>query len=187
MEPITDPGLLLKVTPPKLRKSLLVRERLRHIGAVDGDPAVIVVEAPSGYGKTSLIAQWRLDWLQGGAAVGWLNLDAGDSPITLLSGIALGLRRSLGRANFGTDAIAAVRRGVGTASALTSLLAEITEAVTRWCSCSTTASVSGTPRPWMSSTTCCTTCPPICEWRSGLDLQHAPRRWTCWGRDCCTG
>ena len=128
MEPITDPGLLLKVTPPKLRKSLLVRERLRHIGAVDGDPAVLVVEAPSGYGKTSLIAQWRLDWLQGGAAVGWLNLDAGDSPITLLSGIALGLRRCLGRADFGIDAIAAVRRGVGTASALTLLLAEITEA-----------------------------------------------------------
>jgi hypothetical protein len=35
MEAITDPGLLLKVTPPKLRKTLLVRERLRRIGATD--------------------------------------------------------------------------------------------------------------------------------------------------------
>ena len=128
MEAITDPGLLLKVTPPKLRKTLLVRERLRRIGAADDDMAVILVEAPAGYGKTSLIAQWRLDWLQGGAAVGWLNLDAGDSPVTLVSGIALGLRRSMGRASFGADAIEAVRRGAGTASALTSLLAEITEA-----------------------------------------------------------
>jgi LuxR family maltose regulon positive regulatory protein len=128
MEAITDPGLFLKVTPPKLRKTLLVRERLRRIGAADEDAAVLLVEAPAGYGKTSLIAQWRLDWLQSGAAVGWLNLDAGDPPITLVSGIALGLRRSMGRTNFGADAIEAVRRGAGATAALTLLLAEITEA-----------------------------------------------------------
>ena len=127
MEAITDPGLLLKVTPPKLRKTLLARDRLRRLGAADEDTAVILVEAPAGYGKTSLIAQWRLDWLQNGVAVGWLSLDSGDSPIMLVSGIALGLRRSLGRGSFGTDAIEAVRRGAGTAAALTSLLAEITE------------------------------------------------------------
>jgi LuxR family maltose regulon positive regulatory protein len=128
VEAITEPGLLLKVTPPKLRKTLLVRERLRRIGAADNDIGVILVEAPAGYGKTSLIAQWRLDWLQSGAAVGWLNLVAGDSPITLVSGIALGLRRGLGRMDFGSDAIEAGRRGAGTAAALTSLLAEIMEA-----------------------------------------------------------
>jgi LuxR family transcriptional regulator, maltose regulon positive regulatory protein len=127
LEPITDPGLLLKVTPPKLRKTLLLRDRLRRLGAADDDAAVILVEAPAGYGKTSLIAQWRLDWLQHGVAVGWLNLDAGDSPITLVSGIALGLRRSLGRGGFGADALGEVRRGAGTVAALTSLLAEITE------------------------------------------------------------
>jgi len=119
VEAITDPGLLLKITPPKLRKALLVRERLRWSGAADDDIAVILVEAPAGYGKTSLIAQWRLDWLQGGAAVGWLSLDAGDSPVTLVSGIALGLRRSVGQASFGSDAVEAVRRGAGSVSALT--------------------------------------------------------------------
>jgi LuxR family maltose regulon positive regulatory protein len=128
VEAITAPALVLKVTPPKLRRTLLVRERLRRVGTTGDDTAVILVEAPAGYGKTSLIAQWRLDWLQEGAAVGWLSLDAGDSPITLVSGIALGLRRSMGRADFGSDAIEAVRRGTGTAWALTSLLAEITEA-----------------------------------------------------------
>jgi len=127
VEAISDPGLLLKITPPKLRKSLLVRDRLRRIGESGDETGVLLVEAPAGYGKTSLIAQWRLDWLQSGAAVGWLNLDAGDSPITLVRGIALGLRRSLGRGTFGTEATEAVRRGAGTAAALTSLLAEITE------------------------------------------------------------
>ena len=57
MEAITDPGLLLKITPPKLRKTLLVRDRLRRLGAADDDTTVILVEAPAGYGKTSLIAQ----------------------------------------------------------------------------------------------------------------------------------
>ena len=128
MDAISDPGLVLKITPPKLRKSLLVRERLRRLGASRDDVAVILVEAPAGYGKTSLLAHWRLDWLQDGAVVAWLNLDAGDSPITLVSGIALGLRRSMARSNFGIDAIEAVRRGARTATALTSLLAEITEA-----------------------------------------------------------
>jgi len=127
VEAITDPGLLLKITPPKLRKALLVRERLRWSGTADDDVAVILVEAPAGYGKTSLIAQWRLDWLQGGAAVGWLSLDAGDSPVTLVSGIALGLRRSIGRGDFGNEAIQAARRGSGSLSALTTLLAEITD------------------------------------------------------------
>jgi LuxR family maltose regulon positive regulatory protein len=40
----------------------------------------------------------------------------------------LGLRRGRGQATFGTDAIEAVRRGSGTSLALTSLLAEITDA-----------------------------------------------------------
>jgi LuxR family maltose regulon positive regulatory protein len=128
MDAVPDPGLLLKITPPKLRKGLLLRERLRRIGASGDDTAVLLVEAPAGYGKTSLLAQWRLDWLQGGAAVAWLNLDAGDSANTLVSGIALGMRRSLWRPLFGTEAVEAVRRGAGTAAAITSLLAEITEA-----------------------------------------------------------
>lgn len=128
MDAISDPGLLLKITPPKLRKSLLVRERLRRFGASSNDAAVLLIEAPAGYGKTSLLAQWRLDWLQEGGAVAWLNLDVGDSAIALVSGIVLGLRRSLGRAAFGNEAIESVRRGAGTASAITSLLAEIAEA-----------------------------------------------------------
>jgi hypothetical protein len=32
-QPSPTPGLLLKIMPPKLRKTLLVRERLRRFGA----------------------------------------------------------------------------------------------------------------------------------------------------------
>jgi LuxR family maltose regulon positive regulatory protein len=128
MDAATNPSLVLKTTPPKLRKSLLERERLRRIRADGDDVAVFLVEAPAGHGKTSLLAQWRLDWVQSGAVVAWLNVDAEDSPVTIVSGIVLGLRRGSGQATFGTDAIEAVRRGSGTSLALTSLLAEITDA-----------------------------------------------------------
>ncbi|HQR23558.1 MAG TPA: LuxR C-terminal-related transcriptional regulator [Steroidobacteraceae bacterium] len=126
-ETVVDPGLILKITPPKLRRNLLARERLRRLAAEGQDTAVFVVEAPAGYGKTSLLAQWRLDWLQSGAAVAWLSLDAEDSPVTVVSGVVLGLRRSTGKARFGTEALEAVRHGAGPTLALTSLLAEIAE------------------------------------------------------------
>ena len=127
MESGIDPGLLLKITPPKLRRSLLLRERLRSIPADDDGVAVVLVEAPAGHGKTSLLAQWRLDWMHAGAAVAWLSLDVVDSPVVLISGIVHGLRRATGRPAFGLDAVEAERRGMEPAAALTSQLAEITE------------------------------------------------------------
>lgn len=127
MDAATNPSLVLKTTPPKLRKSLLERERLRRIRADGDDVAVFLVEAPAGHGKTSLLAQWRLEWVQSGAIVGWMSVDTEDSPVAIVSGIVLGLRRGHGRTTFGTDAIEAVRRGSGTSLALTSLLAEITD------------------------------------------------------------
>jgi LuxR family maltose regulon positive regulatory protein len=128
MDAAINPGLVLKTTPPKLRRSLLERDRLRRIRADGDDVAVFLVEAPAGHGKTSLLAQWRLDWVQSGAVVAWMSVDAEDSPVTIVSGVVLGLRRGKGQATFGTNAIEAVRRGSGTSLALTSLLAEITDA-----------------------------------------------------------
>lgn len=121
------PGLVLKLTPPRLRKSLLPRERLRQLREKFADVEVILVEAPAGYGKTSLLAQWRLDWLHSGTLVTWFDLDSDDSVSSLGSGIIEGLRRASGRADFAHDALEAIRRGSGFTQAATSLLAEIAE------------------------------------------------------------
>lgn len=124
---VVTPGLILKLTPPRLRKSLLPRERLRQMRNAVDDVAVILLEAPAGYGKTSLLAQWRLDWLQAGALVSWFDLDPEDSIFSVGNGLVEGLRRASGQADFGHDALEAIRRGSGLAQAVTALLAEIAE------------------------------------------------------------
>ena len=118
-----DPGIVLKITPPKLRKSLLTRERLRAIRT--DEVAVFLVEAPAGYGKTSLLSQWRLDWIQSGAAVGWIGLSSNDTATLLTSAIVESVRRARG-SDLGGRVLDAVRGGENL-PALTALLAEIAD------------------------------------------------------------
>ena len=56
--------LLLKVTPPRAPRNLVVRARLRDDDYAEV-PAVLV-QAPAGFGKTSLLSQWRREALAHG-------------------------------------------------------------------------------------------------------------------------
>lgn len=118
-----DPSIVLKITPPKLRKSLLVRERLRAIR--NDEVAVFLVEAPAGYGKTSLLSQWRLDWIQSGTAVAWVSLNASDSPSLVTRAIVESVRRARGK-ELGGRLLDAIGSGE-TLPALTALLAEVAD------------------------------------------------------------
>jgi LuxR family maltose regulon positive regulatory protein len=53
----------------------VVRQRLFEALDGSGDARLIVVRAPAGYGKSTLVAQWLA---QVGAPVAWASLDAGD-------------------------------------------------------------------------------------------------------------
>ncbi|HTH80748.1 MAG TPA: hypothetical protein VL593_17375, partial [Ramlibacter sp.] len=57
--PVND--LVLKDTPPRAPRNLVARSSLPH----PGEPAVLV-QAPPGFGKTSLLAQWRREHLANG-------------------------------------------------------------------------------------------------------------------------
>ena len=91
----TAPGLDFelpesKFRPPRARTGIVVRTALVEQLAATTAP-VITVTAPSGYGKTTLMAQWaeRI-----GPRVAWLSCDAGDNdPVVLLSALAVALDR----------------------------------------------------------------------------------------------
>ena len=64
--------LLLRVTPPRVPRDLLTRSRLLASDPRFRDAPIVLVQAPAGFGKTSLLAQWRLEHLgQGAVRSGW--------------------------------------------------------------------------------------------------------------------
>src|SRR5690349_3893737 len=54
--------LLLKVTPPRLPRNVIARVGLGGDAALR-EPPIVVVQAPAGFGKTSVLAQLRRDHL----------------------------------------------------------------------------------------------------------------------------
>jgi LuxR family maltose regulon positive regulatory protein len=93
--------LLLKVTAPRVPRHQVVRQRLQATGEAFRDRHVILVQAPAGYGKTSLLAQWRREHLGHGAVVAWLSVQADDGPQRLVQGLVLAVRSGAGRPTFG--------------------------------------------------------------------------------------
>jgi LuxR family maltose regulon positive regulatory protein len=92
---------LLKVTPPRVPRQQLARPRLQAGHERLRDCPVILVQAPSGYGKTSLLAQWRREHLAQGRVVAWLTAQLQDDVPRFVQGLALAVRSGAGRPTFG--------------------------------------------------------------------------------------
>ncbi len=120
-----DDDLLLKVSPPRVPRDLVSRARLLSTAADIRDVPAIVVQAPAGFGKTSLLAQWRLEHLSRGAVVAWLFAQQQDEPQRLAQSLALAVRRGSGRSTFGHTLLEAV--GPGGLEGITVWLAELTQ------------------------------------------------------------
>jgi LuxR family maltose regulon positive regulatory protein len=77
------PVLATKVHPPRPRRRLVPRARLTD--RLDGDggdaPRLVLVAAPAGFGKTTLLAQWLADGTR--RRVAWLALDRADGDLRL--------------------------------------------------------------------------------------------------------
>lgn len=87
--------------PPLYRVELLPRTQLRRrLDAALRHP-LTAIAAPAGYGKTSVLAQWRSDQLERGNDVAWLSIvEDGAEAQTLVSDLVLAIThagRSLGR------------------------------------------------------------------------------------------
>ncbi|MFO1273106.1 MAG: LuxR C-terminal-related transcriptional regulator [Rubrivivax sp.] len=93
--------LLLKVMPPRVPRHLVTRSRLLSDDPRLAGQPVVLVQAPAGFGKTSLLAQWRLEHLARGAVVAWLLAQPQDSPARLVQALALAVRSGAARPGFG--------------------------------------------------------------------------------------
>jgi serine/threonine-protein kinase PknK len=70
-----------KYRPPTSSTTLVARERLMDILRAGGRRRLILLHAPSGFGKSTLAAQWREELLSAGVAVGWLTIDEDDNNV----------------------------------------------------------------------------------------------------------
>lgn len=123
--PPNDPQILLKATPPRLRKAELFRQRLSCESADFRDKEIFFVRAPEGFGKTTLLSQWRREWLRTGAVVAWLTCDERDDAQRFLQGLLVTMQRASGRPAFGQKVLKG--KDESGLEALTEWLAEVSE------------------------------------------------------------
>jgi LuxR family maltose regulon positive regulatory protein len=72
------PLLVTKLYIPRLDTELLVRPHLMERLKQAADQPLVVISAPAGWGKTTLVAEWVR---QAGHPVGWVSLDEGDNDL----------------------------------------------------------------------------------------------------------
>jgi len=60
-------------------RSLVARDRLADVFRAAGRRRLILINVPSGYGKSTLAAQWRELRMREGVAVAWLTVDDDDN------------------------------------------------------------------------------------------------------------
>jgi len=122
---MADAQFLLKTAPPRLSRALPTRARLEKRRAEISERTAILVIAPQGFGKTTLLAQWRRNWLEQGAFVAWASLDARDDRAQFVDLLLFALRAATGRESFATAAAQSRLQSSRELDTLTALLAEV--------------------------------------------------------------
>jgi ATP/maltotriose-dependent transcriptional regulator MalT len=77
----TPPTPTTKYRPPVPTRSLVARSRLLDVLRAGGRRRLVLIHAPSGFGKSTLAAQWREELSRDGVAVGWLTVDDDDNNV----------------------------------------------------------------------------------------------------------
>lgn len=122
---MSAPELILKTTPPRLLRGAAKRERLHAFWLSACERAAILATAPAGFGKTTVLLQWRRLWLEQGALVAWLSADTRDEPLRFVLALLHALGDATGKAVFGTLAAQCENKADQDMAMLTALLGEI--------------------------------------------------------------
>jgi LuxR family maltose regulon positive regulatory protein len=97
MESPASPLVLTKLRLPALRPRLIPRARLIDLLTPGKGASFILVCAPAGYGKTTLLAEWGHSLLKNDIPVAWYSLDPGDDdPIPFRSYLVASFIQALG-------------------------------------------------------------------------------------------
>ncbi|MDW8405215.1 AAA family ATPase, partial [Chloroflexus sp.] len=75
------PLVRTKLQPPEARPSLLARPRLYERLRAALHSRLVLLTAPAGYGKTSLLVEWMSEGRKEWSHIAWLSLDATDNDI----------------------------------------------------------------------------------------------------------
>ncbi len=136
---VAEKTVARKLETPRLPKLHLVRDHLiakieQCLGTEHPSSQVLLVSAPAGYGKTTLLAQWAE---RTAAPVAWYHLDSGDNdPAMFLRGIVAAVRtqhpRSLWNVQSFLDNLSQGTMPAGDISRASSLLiADLARHITR--------------------------------------------------------
>lgn len=99
IEALTSPLILTKLRAPTVRQRSISRAHLLDRLTPDSGVNLVLVCAPAGYGKTTLLAEWAQSLRQRGAALAWYSLDASDDdPVHFGAYLVASLTQALGAA-----------------------------------------------------------------------------------------
>src|ERR1700742_3088047 len=84
-----------KLEPARRPRGFVSRQRLVERLGTDLERKVSVLVAPAGYGKTTLLAEWRDALAARNCAVAWLTLDREDDPTQFIAYLVAALTRCL--------------------------------------------------------------------------------------------
>ena len=122
----TGPLLQTKLYAPRVTRGLVERPRLSE--RLNARPSVLLVSAPAGFGKSTLLAQSLLGDSRQGAkpAVAWLSLDSGDSdPSTYWAYVLAAIRTAAPDVGGSAQALLESPGGAPITAVLTSLINDL--------------------------------------------------------------
>lgn len=105
---VASPAIVLepKLRAPSLRSEQLVRPRVLELLEEAPERKITLISAPVGYGKTTLVTQWR-QAQEADVPFAWVSLDEQDNdPVRLWRHIVEALRRVVPTEGFGADVLA---------------------------------------------------------------------------------
>lgn len=119
--------LVLKTMAPRAPSGLLARARLNAASMPGAASQIVLVQAGAGYGKTSLLAQWRREFLARAAAVAWLLADERDDAGRFLRALVHAVRTGCARPAFGRLIAESPNAAAGAFDLATAWLAELAQ------------------------------------------------------------